>query len=325
MNRKKIKNIIIILLVLLVLLVLFLLTGCKSITTTTKENVENTNSNKEFNNKIIGTWKLNSNIRVNDSEYIGLHSLIGDSYGSDTLVINEDGTFSLSAGMIYNLKGTYKFENEELIFSNLEDINITNEEALVDIEKNLKLEYIEYKGNEFFKMFLYDFTDFEGYIFYEKVETKEEAERYPDDLVPEVIFNNTKNSNNESDDLTQSNLSSEYKELVGSYENNQGTTFEIIAESNGDLYLSNGEDKCKIDTSDNNITNLGSSGYIIKISDVSSVVENATAIYIYPQGVSFSLSDNPATYEEFETDSTKCRLFVKNSSKLDYSSVYYKK
>lgn len=309
--------------------ILGLVTGCDN--DKKDENRNNDNSQEQLSNSeqenitqdnvsnIIGTWYLNRNVKVSDNKYNGLKSILGDSYGTDTLEINKNGTFSLSAGMIYNLKGKYKYENNELSFYNIEDINIKNETKIRDIEENLKLQYLEHDGNKFFKMYLYNFSDFEGYLFYEK-DPKEKAGSYADDPVPEVQFKNLNNTqiNNSTTQPSSSQSNNTKKEYIGTYKNNQGKIVEIITESDGKLYLKSNNKKCKIEPDESH------SAGIISIHNISEVVKNATAIYVYPKGVSFSLSDNPANYEEGETDSSRYRLFIKENNKSDISNVYYK-
>ena len=295
------------------MLMIVILTGCGN-----SEKVENSNENTKqeeiVDKNIIGTWFLNRNIKVSENKYNSLKSLIGDSYGSDTLEINEDGTFSLSAGMLYNLKGKYKYQNSELSFYEIEDINIKSGTGLKSLEENLKLQYTEYNGNKFFKMYLYDLTDTEGYLFYEK-EPKEKAGSYADDQVPEVQF---KEINNQA--INQKNDIDKTKgEYIGTYENNKKEIIEIALENNGILYLKSNNKKCQIEIKESNSVGVKS------ISNISQVLGNGTTIYLYPKGVSFSLSNDPANYEAGETDSSKHRLFVKTNNKSDESSVYYKK
>lgn len=298
----------------ILIVMLVTLTGCKN-----NEKVETNNENNKqeevVDENIIGTWILNRNVKVSENKYNSLKSLIGDSYGSDTLEINEDGTFSLSVGMLYNLKGKYKYQNSELSFYDIEDINIKNETSLKSIEENLKLQYIEYNGNKFLKMYLYDFTDCEGYLFYEK-EPKEKAGSYADDQVPEVQF---KKTNNQDSNPKTNEIDNTKKEYIGKYENNKKEIIEIELENNGILYLKSNDKKCQIAINESN--SIG----VKTISNVSQVLENVTTIYVYPKGVSFSLSNNPANYEEGETDSSRYRLFVKTNNLSDESSVYYKK
>lgn len=297
----------------ILVIMLATLTGCGN-----EEKIENndiTNKQEETNSNIIGIWNLNRNVKVSDSKYNSLKALIGDSYGFDTLEVNEDGTFSLSTGMLYNLKGNYKYENNELLFYNIEDININNETALKSIEENLKLEYIEYNGNKFFKMYLYDLTDTEAYVFYEK-NAKEMASSYADDQVPEVQF---KNANNQTTNQQVENIDNTKKEYIGTYKNNKGEIIEIAIENDGQLYLSSNNKKSSIEIKDSNSAGVKS------ISNISQVLGNGTTIYLYPSGVSFSLSNDPANYEEGETDSSKYRLFVKTNNEADESNVYYKK
>ena len=285
------------------------LTGCGN-----NEKVENNKQEERVNENILGTWFLNRNIKVSENKYNSLKSLIGDGYGSDTLEINEDGTFSLSAGMLYNLKGKYKYQNSELSFYEIEDINIKSGTGLKSTEENLKLQYIEYNGNKFFKMYLYDLTDTEGYLFYEK-EPKEKAGSYADDQVPEVQF---KEINNQA--INQKNDIDKTKgEYIGTYENNKKEIIEIALENDGILYLKSNNKKCQIEIKESNSVGVKS------ISNISQVFGNGMTIYLYPKGVSFSLSNDPANYEEGETDSSKHRLFVKTNNKSDESSVYYKK
>ncbi len=298
----------------ILIVMLVTLTGCKN-----NEKVETNNENNKqeevVDENIIGTWILNRNVKVSENKYNSLKSLIGDSYGSDTLEINEDGTFSLSVGMLYNLKGKYKYQNSELSFYDIEDINIKNETSLKSVEENLKLQYIEYNGNKFLKMYLYDFTDCEGYLFYEK-EPKEKAGSYADDQVPEVQF---KKTNNQDSNPKTNEIDNTKKEYIGKYENNKKEIIEIELENNGILYLKSNDKKCQIAINESN--SIG----VKTISNVSQVLENVTTIYVYPKGVSFSLSNNPANYEEGETDSSRYRLFVKTNNLSDESSVYYKK
>ena len=298
----------------ILIVMLVTLTGCKN-----NEKVETNNENNKqeevVDENIIGTWILNRNVKVSENKYNSLKSLIGDSYGSDTLEINEDGTFSLSVGMLYNLKGKYKYQNRELSFYDIEDINIKNETSLKSVEENLKLQYIEYNGNKFLKMYLYDFTDCEGYLFYEK-EPKEKAGSYADDQVPEVQF---KKTNNQDSNPKTNEIDNTKKEYIGKYENNKKEIIEIELENNGILYLKSNDKKCQIAINESN--SIG----VKTISNVSQVLENVTTIYVYPKGVSFSLSNNPANYEEGETDSSRYRLFVKTNNLSDESSVYYKK
>lgn len=323
--KKKILGVI---LVTILLSILIILTGCgndKKLEDSNSDNKQeeiNENVSQDNVSDIVGTWYLNRNVRVSDSRYNSLKSLLGDSYGTDTLEINEDGTFSMSAGMVYNLKGKYKYEDNELSFYNIEDINIKNETSLRDIEENLKLEYLEYSGNKFFKMYLYDFSDFEGYLFYEK-DPNERVGLYADDSVPEVQFKNsndtnTSNSNTQSSSLQTNNVNNTKEEYIGTYKNNQGKKIEILVEDEGQLYLKSDNKKCTIEIKDSN--SVG----VMSISNISQVIENATTIYVYPKGVSFSLSDNPANYEEGETDSSRYRLFIKSNNKADDSSIYYK-
>lgn len=307
------KKILILGVVAILVIMLATLTGCGN-----EEKIENndiTNKQEETNSNIIGTWNLNRNVKVSDSKYNSLKALIGDSYGSDTLEVNEDGTFSLSTGMLYNLKGNYKYENNELSFYDIEDTNIKNETTLKSIEENLKLQYIEYNGNKFFKMYLYDLTDTEAYVFYEK-NAKEMAGSYADDQVPEVQF---KNENNQTTNQQAENIDNTKKEHIGTYQNNKGEIIEIAIENDGQLYLSSNSKKCSIEIKDSNSAGVKS------ISNISHVFENEATIYVYPKGVSFSLSNDPANYEEGETDSSKDRLFVKTNNVADESSVYYKK
>lgn len=298
----------------ILIIMLVTLTECKN-----NEKVETNNENNKqeevVDENIIGTWILNRNVKVSENKYNSLRSLIGDSYGSDTLEINEDGTFSLLAGMLYNLKGKYKYQNSELSFYDIEDINIKNETTLKSIEENLKLQYIEYNGNKFLKMYLYDFTDCEGYLFYEK-QPKEKAGSYADDQVPEVQF---KKTNNQDSNPKTNEIDNIKREYIGTYENNKKEIIEIELDNNGILYLKSNDKKCQITINESN------SAGVKTIFNVSQVLENVTTIYLYPKGVSFSLSNNPANYEEGETDSSKHRLFIKTNREADKSSVYYKR
>lgn len=285
-------------------IVLGCVTGCQK-----KEQVNVDHKQEEtMNDSIIGTWNLNRNVKVSDSKYSSLKALIGDSYGSDTLEIHKDGTFSLSTGMMYDLKGKYKYQNNELSFYDIKDTNIKEESSLKDIEEHLRLKYIEYNGNRFFQMHLYDLKEFEGYLFYEK-EPKEKAGSYADDPVPEIQF---QIQNSQDVDTMKS-------EYIGTYENKEGKTIEIVTGTDGLLYLQSNHKKTPIELNEENETGIQS------ISNVSQVLENADMIYVYPKGVRFSLSDNPANYEEGETDSSKYRLFVKSNHEASELDVYYKK
>ena len=119
--------------------------------------------------------------------------MFGDSLvsGEDALFLNEDGTFSITLGVVYNPKGNYKVKENIITFNNIEDLNIKNEKELKEMEKNLQLEYIEYNNHKFMKMKLYGY-DFEGYVFFEK-DPEETAGSYADDEIPEVNFTNNTN------------------------------------------------------------------------------------------------------------------------------------
>ena len=298
-------------LIILLIVCLFNLVGCGN-------NSDNVNNNEEEKNmldnteNIVGTWQLNRNVRVNDDKYNSLNSLLGDSYGSDILELKSDGTFELSAGMLYNLKGNYDFKNNELSFSNVSDINIKREDALKDIEENLKLQYIKYNGHEFFKMYLYDITDCEGYIFYER-NPSESAGSYADDAVPDVEF-----MDNKSEEINADNISNDKKEYIGVYKNNKGDKLEITADNDGKIYLAKNDNKSEID-----LTTSHPVG-IITLNNITKLINNAKSAYIYPIGVSFSLSSNPGDYEENETDSTRIRIYISTGESPDESSVYYK-
>lgn len=289
-------------------IVLGITTGCGNSSKPKKEQ-KDSKLEEVLDSKIVGTWSLNRNVRVSDSKYNSLKALIGDSYSSDALEIHEDGTFRLSTGMLYNLKGKCKYQKNELSFYDIEDVNVKNEENLKDIEENLKLQYIEYEGNQFLKMYLYDMKDFEGYLFYEK-DSKEKTGSYADDPVPEVKF---------QQDSKEENLENTKQSYLGTYQNSQGDTIEILLKNDGGLYLKNHNKECQIEMKD-----MNSSG-VQEIASVSSLLEGVTSIYLYPKGVSFSLSDDPATYEEEETDRSKDRLFLKTEKESNLENVYYKK
>ena len=218
---------------------------------------------------IIGSWTLNRKVAVEDSNYNSLRDLFGDSLGSgeDALILNEDGTFSITLGVVYNPKGNYKVNENIITFNNIEDLNIKNEKELKEMEENLQLEYIEYNNHKFMKMKLYDY-DFEGYIFFEK-DPKEKAGSYADDEIPEVNFtNNTNEKTNDSREYTKTedgikinNYNIKYGTYSGKYKTSQ---------NGGSGYTS--EEKIKINSNDT-ITMYGPTG---EESDYPFTIENNT-------------------------------------------------
>lgn len=120
------------------MLMIVILTGCGN-----SEKVENSNENTKqeeiVDKNIIGTWFLNRNIKVSENKYNSLKSLIGDSYGSDTLEINEDGTFSLKTKGEYI--GTYENNKKEIIEIALENNGIlylksNNKKCQIEIKES---------------------------------------------------------------------------------------------------------------------------------------------------------------------------------------------
>ncbi len=219
---------------------------------------------------ITGSWTLNRKVSVKDSNYNSLRDLFGDSLvsGENALILNEDGTFSMTLGVVYNSKGYYKVDKNIITFNNIEDLNITNEKELKEMEENLFLEYIEYNNHKFLKMKLYDY-DFEGCIFFEK-DPKEKAGSYADDEIPEVNFENNINSkNNESreyiknaDEIKINNFKIKFGTYSGKYKTSQ-------TEGSGG-YIA--ETKIKINSNDT-ITMYGPTG---EESDYPFTIENNT-------------------------------------------------
>lgn len=250
-----------ILIFLLIGVMVIVLTGCGK----KQEEVK-----KEKNKlDITGSWTLNRKVAVEDSNYNSLRDLFGDSLvsGEDALILNEDGTFSITLGVVYNPKGNYKVKENIITFNNIEDLKIKNEKELKEMEENLQLEYIEYNNHKFMKMKLYDY-DFEGYIFFEK-DPEETAGSYADDEVPEVNFiNNTNEKTNDSREYTKTedgikinNYNIKYGTYSGKYKTSQ---------NGGSGYTS--EEKIKINSNDT-ITMYGPTG---EESDYPFTIENNT-------------------------------------------------
>ena len=218
---------------------------------------------------ITGSWTLNRKVAVEDSNYNSLRDLFGDSLvsGEDALFLNEDGTFSITLGVVYNPKGNYKVKENIITFNNIEDLNIKNEKELKEMEKNLQLEYIEYNNHKFMKMKLYGY-DFEGYVFFEK-DPEETAGSYADDEIPEVNFtNNTNEKTNDSGEDTKTkdgikinNYNIKYGTYSGKYKTSQNGSSEYTSEK-----------KIKINSNDT-ITMYGPTG---EESDYSFTIENNT-------------------------------------------------
>ena len=275
----------------LVLLVMIVgLTGCG------KSEKGNTTLEK-VNNDFVGSWTLSRKVAVSDSRHNSLKDLFGDSLltGEDALVLNEDGTFSISLGVVYNPKGNYIVNGNIITFNNIEDMNIRNGESLKEMEENLSLEYIEYNNHKFMKMKLYDF-DFEGYIFFEK-DPEEVTGSYADDEIPEVSFNtedmgedtsnNTGNSNYEknSDGLKINGYTLKFGTYSGTYRTTQ-------TESWDDAYTA--EKKIKINSNDT-ITFYGAPGdefdYAYKIENNTIVSGNNVIEIVGNNKVKFSIDD----------------------------------
>lgn len=218
---------------------------------------------------ITGSWTLSRKVEVEDSNYNSLRDIFGDSLasGEDALILNEDGTFSITLGVVYNPKGNYKVKENIITFNNIEDLNIKNEKELKEMEENLQLEYIEYNNHKFMKMKLYGY-DFEGYIFFEK-DPEKTAGSYADDEIPEVKFtNNTNEKTNDSREYTKTedgikinNYNIKYGTYSGKYKTSQ---------NGGSGYTS--EEKIKINSNDT-ITMYGPTG---EESDYPFTIENNT-------------------------------------------------
>ena len=250
-----------ILIFLLIGVMVIVLTGCGK----KQEEVK-----KEKNKlDITGSWTLSRKVEVEDSNYNSLRDIFGDSLasGEDALILNEDGTFSITLGVVYNPKGNYKVKENIITFNNIEDLNIKNEKELKEMEENLQLEYIEYNNHKFMKMKLYGY-DFEGYIFFEK-DPEETAGSYADDEIPEVNFtNNTNEKTNDSGEDTKTedgikinNYNIKYGTYSGKYKTSQ---------NGGSGYTS--EEKIKINSNDT-ITMYGPTG---EESDYPFTIENNT-------------------------------------------------
>lgn len=221
------------------------ITGCGN----TKSNVS---KSAKDNIDITGSWTLSRKTAVSNSRYGSLKDLFGDMLGSGegALMLNEDGTFSITLALAYNMTGNYHLKDNIITFSDIKDKNVVNKKTLKEREDNLSLEYIKYNNHEFMKMKLYDY-DFDVYIFFEKNPTSVTGS-YADDEIPEVTFDTS-----EGNGQTETNNKGEYSKTAdglvingytlkfGTYSGKYRTT---QTESQKDSYTA--EKKIKINSND---------------------------------------------------------------------------
>lgn len=280
--RKKLLSI------LLVGMLAITITGCG------KSESKETNDNKL--SEITGNWYLNRNVAVNDTKNGSLKDLFGDSLnsGDGALILNEDGTFSITLGVSYNTTGNYTLNDNIIKFSNIKDKNVYNEESLKEMEENLYLEYMEYKGHKFMKMNLYDY-DFEGYIFFEK-NPDDITGSYANDEIPKIEFDNNNQQENKKDNYTKNDdglIISGYTLTFGTYSGTYKTSQdgehyyteeEKIKINNNEtitMYMANGEtidysytiDSNKISAGNNVIEVIGNNKVKFLNSDVELVLK----------------------------------------------------
>ncbi len=233
--------------ILSILLIGFLiigLTGCGS--KKPSDSHDNYDVLNDIPNEILGTWNLNTNVKANNEDYSNLNSLFGTCLNNseNSLILNEDNTFKLNIGCYYGLSGKYKFENNIITFYDTKDANRTDEE---DIENQLQGELINYKNKDLIQMYLYDFTEAEVYIFFEKTENNS----YGNSEVPEIKFNETSDSNDNqsnSNNVKKVITNSNYALSLGKYEiYDDGKLDRILELKENDIFeLTNVSNKTKI-------------------------------------------------------------------------------
>ena len=232
--------------------------------------------------EITGPWYLNRNTLSIDPTYSSLRDLFGDSLkgGEAALVLNDDGTFSLTIGLAYNMIGNYKYSDSLITFSNIEDSNVENEEALKEREENLHLEYIQYQGHKFMKMEVSDIVK-DTYIFFEK-EPEEFASTFADDKIPDADSTKTDNAPN-NDTYTKTKKSLEIN----------GYTLRFGLYS-GKYEGSSYEQKIKINN-DNTVTLYGAEGamndYPFTVVDNTIKIGSSTIEIVGDNKIKFTSSD----------------------------------
>ena len=187
----------------------------------------------EKNKSIIGTWRINSNVKSNDPNSASLNALFGSSLklSSNELILKEEGTFTFYVGASYNTTGKYKFENNVVSVYDIKDTQITESTAIKKLEENLKFEYIKYNNHEFLKLQMHDIPDVEAYVFFEKNTTGKQGTMT--DAVPEVTFKTPKSE--KTNNSTTNNQSQNSKQNVNQNSessNNSQTTNQNSEPSN---------------------------------------------------------------------------------------------
>lgn len=210
--------------ILSLILMVFMLTGCDS----DKKSVSEEESKQTtINDELIGTWSLNNQINSSDKDkYSSLRRIFGDSLNSvaNSLVLNSDNTFRLNVGAFYYCNGNYEVMDNTIHFSNIEDVNRYDED---EMEINLKAEKIEYNGNTLLQMKVYDITDADVYIYFNKSGTNNNIE-----IPPMTFENNTQTTDETNDEIKteeiENNISSNNQTdaegiKVGEYKLKYGT------------------------------------------------------------------------------------------------------
>ncbi len=147
--------IMIVLLVILVLVITDKISFKKKTNTVTDTNetsnvVETTSGSEVYN--FYGEWRF-SGALLDDNEY-DANMLFGSCLkeNSGKIIINQDGTFSISIGCTYELSGTYEIKsNENIVLTDQDNNNI-------DVSISSDLLKFEYSEN-------YDDLDVDGIIY----------------------------------------------------------------------------------------------------------------------------------------------------------------